>query len=116
MPHKYATLDLHQVEFHEPKELFRPLRDLVHLVPDHKWNTKISKLFSSSDLDPDKTRAGLCQGKIIAVGPEVTDLEPGQVVLVEQHRGGGNDWQIRRDRTFIFQRKFIVAVVEFNGT
>lgn len=114
MPYKYGKLDLHQVEFPEPKKRFKPMRDLVHLSPDHKWNTKLSTLFRATDNDVEKTRAGLCQAKIIAMGPDVTDLKLGQIVLVEQHRGGGNDWQIRPDRTFLYQREFIVAVVEFD--
>jgi hypothetical protein len=90
----------------------KPTGDLLHVKPDHqvRYGGLLQRV---DDVDRGKVEAALAQCLVLAVGPDVTDIEPGDVVLLEQHAYSGVDrFDILKDGTAMYPREAAKAVVE----
>lgn len=112
---KYQTLELKPTQFPPYKGRdFTPLKSLVHVQLDRqpdviKFDDRRDPLVLSGAY---KAKCQLCQAKVLSFGPDVQDIQVGDVVLVEQHLGSGNDGRVRVDGTMFIERKHVVCVVE----
>ena len=112
--HDYPSLNLVPTTFdeYEKGRALRPTGDLLHIKPDHqvRYSGILQRI---DDVDKQKLEAALSQCLVLAVGPEVKDIEPGDVVLIEQHAYSGKDrFDILKDGTAMYPREAAVAVVE----
>lgn len=116
MKQRQSVLELKAPVFgDDPVRRLRPIDDLVYLQLDHA--PEKSGVVLASRLDPGKTQAGLAQAKVLSVGPKASGVESGDVVLVAQHNYSGEArFQIFEDRTALYVRDAVVAVVEHGAT
>lgn len=111
--HDYPALELEEAQFprYEGKVL-QPTGELVHVQVDHK-PPKTAMIVRTGTVDKAKLEAALGQARVLAVGPEVSKVAPGDVVLLEQHKFSGiKRFDIFPDGTALYQQEAIVAVVE----
>lgn len=86
-----------------------PIGDALHVQLDHSDFTTESGLLIYGT---SKARAAIAQAKVLSVGPKIDDVQEGDIVLVRQHHGSGNEGRVRKDGTMIIDKEFVVAVVE----
>lgn len=86
-----------------------PVGKAVHVQLDHEAFTSEAGLLVSGDA---KKKAQIAQAKVLSVSPDIDDILPGDIVLVAQHRGSGNEGRVRKDGTMIIAKEHVLAVVE----
>lgn len=86
-----------------------PIGESLHVQLDHSDRTTKSGLLIYGT---DKAKAAIAQAKVLSVSPKIDDVLPGDIVLVRQHHGSGNEGRVRKDGTLIIDKEFVVAVVE----
>lgn len=85
-----------------------PIGNALHVQLDHSdFETEAGLLIHGIS----KAKAVIAQAKVLAVGPKVDDVTPGDIVLVRQHHGSGNEGRVRKDKTMIIDKEHVVAVV-----
>lgn len=86
-----------------------PVGKALHVQLDHSATTSDSGLVIPGD---SKKRAQIAQAKVLGVGNGIDDIVPGDIVLIAQHRGSGNEGRVRKDGTMIIDKEHVLAVVE----
>jgi hypothetical protein len=109
----YVTLDLVEPDWLPVIPQYVPILDRVYLQLDHELPAN-SVLKTPDGRSDNKQRAGLAQARVLEVGPDVSDLEIGDVVLLEQHAFSGEPdfMYFPKDNTAIYPRRAVAAVVE----
>jgi len=104
-------VNISPVEFPEytgPK--LTPVGKSVHVQLDHTAFTSEAGLLVSGN---SKKMAQVAQAKVLSVSPGIDDILPGDIVLVAQHRGSGNEGRVRKDGTMIIAKEHVLAVVSY---
>lgn len=86
-----------------------PVGKSIHVQLDHAGFVSEGGLAIPGD---SKKKAMIAQAKVLSVSPGIDDLVTGDVVLVAQHRGSGNEGRVRKDGTMIIAKEHVLAVVE----
>lgn len=114
---KYKKLDITEVEFPPLAYNYRkltPMRDFVHVQLDRspdviKFEDGRDPIILSGSY---KAQCKVSQAKVLALGPDVKEIEIGQTVIIAQHEGSDNDGRVRKDGTMLIQREHVLCVVE----
>lgn len=87
------------------EQKIRPLKDRV-LIRRSSAETKTK----SGLIIPDNAQEKPIQGEVLAIGPEVKDLEPGNVVLFGKY--SGSEIHNAEDEVLLIKAEDILGVIE----